>query len=157
MNHQALNLIVRAATRADVAVIVRMLADDPLGQTRERYEQPLPQTYLDAYARIEADPNNYLVVAETEGTIVGTLQLTLIPGLSFGGGTRAQIEAVRVDRRYRGQGIGQHLIEWAIEQAQAHACCMVQLTTNASRTAAQHFYERLGFVPSHIGMKLKLD
>ena len=149
-------LAIRRATRVDVPAIVRLLADDPLGQARERYQDPLPQAYYDAFAQIDGDPRNELVVVELPGEVVGTLQLTLLPHLSHQGGTRAQIESVRVAEGYRGRGIGRHLFAWAIERAREAGCHQVQLTTNAGRADAQRFYARLGFVGSHIGMKLDL-
>jgi GNAT superfamily N-acetyltransferase len=148
--------IIRRATRADVPAIVRMLADDPLGQRRERYADPLPQAYFDAFAQIDADPRTELVVVEGTGGVIGTLQLTFLPYLTYQGGMRAQIEAVRVDGRYRGQSIGQSLFAWAIARAREAGCHVVQLTTDASRPDARRFYERLGFVGSHVGMKLDL-
>lgn len=156
MNPNELPLIFRRATRADVPDIVRLLADDDLGQQRERYETPLPQVYYTAFEEIDQDIHNQLVVIEQNGAIIGTLQLTFLPSLSFQGGKRAQIESVRVDGRFRGQGIGQKLFQWAIEQAKQAGCHTVQLTTHASRADAHRFYQRLGFVPSHVGMKLYL-
>lgn len=149
-------LAIRRATRADVPAIVRLLADDSLGRARERYQDPLPQAYYDAFARIDGDPRNELVVVELRGEVVGTLQLTLLPQLSHQGGTRAQIESVRVAERYRGRGIGRSLSAWAIGRARESGCHLVQLTTNAGRADAQRFYARLGFVGSHVGMKLDL-
>lgn len=142
--------------RHDVPRIVRMLADDVLGQQRERYQDPLPQTYYDAFDAIERDEHNELVVVEVDGKVTGTLQLTFLPSLSFQGQPRAQIEAVRVDQQYRGQGIGEMLFAWAIRRAREERCHVVQLTTNNARTDAQRFYERLGFKASHVGMKLDL-
>jgi ribosomal protein S18 acetylase RimI-like enzyme len=150
-------IVIRRATRADVANIVRLLADDPLGRQREQYHDPLPQAYYDAFEIIDGDPRNELVVVEHNGEVIGTLQLTFLPGLSFRGGTRAQIEAVRVDQGYRSQGIGQRLLQWAIARARQAQCHVVQLTTHASRDDAQRFYQRLGFVASHVGMKLDLQ
>lgn len=154
MNLEA--LVIRRATRADVPAIVRLLADDPLGRQRERDEQPLPESYYTAFAAIDSDPRHELVVVEDQDMVIGTLQLTFLPSLSFQGGTRAQIESVRVDQPYRSQGIGAHLFRWAIERARVQGCRLVQLTTNASRVEAQRFYERLGFSASHIGMKIDL-
>lgn len=150
-------MIFRAATYADIPEVVRLLADDQLGQQRERYEDPLPVSYYNAFAIIERDPNNELIVVELNGKIVGTMQLTFIPSLSFQGSMRMQIEAVRIDRRYRGHGLGQKMVQWAIKQAREANCRFVQLTTNKTRKAAHHFYERLGFVASHEGMKLDLE
>ena len=149
-------ITIRRAAREDVPAIVRLLADDPLGRLRERAETPLPPAYYVAFAAIDADPRHELVVVELAGQVIGTLQLTVLPYLTHQGGLRAQIEAVRVDLRYRDLGIGQRLFAWAIDRAREHGCRMVQLTTNASRGDAHRFYERLGFVPSHIGMKLDL-
>jgi GNAT superfamily N-acetyltransferase len=147
---------IRRATRADVPAIVRLLADDPLGRQRECYTTPLPESYYAAFAAIDADPRHELVVVERDGEVIGTLQLTMLLGLSFQGGTRAQIESVRVDARFRGHGIGQQLMRWAIDRARSNGCCLVQLSTNATRSDAHRFYLRLGFVASHVGMKLNL-
>lgn len=149
------DIIFRDAARADVPVVIRLLADDALGAARERLEEPLPPAYYDAFAAIEADPNNRLLVAEREGRLVGCAQLTFIPGLSLIGMTRAQIEAVRVDSTARGHGIGEALIRHCIALSRAAGCGLVQLTTDKSRVDAHRFYERLGFAGSHLGMKLK--
>ncbi len=149
-------LVIRRAVRGDIPAIVGLLADDDLGKLREQAEEPLPSTYFAAFAAIDADPRNELIVVERKGAVVGTLQLTFLPYLTHRGGLRAQIEAVRVARRYRDLGIGQRLFDWAIGRAKEKGCRMVQLTTNASRGDAHRFYERLGFVPSHVGMKLDL-
>jgi GNAT superfamily N-acetyltransferase len=146
----------RRARRDDVPAIVRLLADDPLGATREHYADPLPQRYWDAFDAMEARGVSELFVAELEGDVVGTLQLNIIPGLSRGGTTRAQIEAVRVDRRRRGARIGEGLVRHAIVRARTHGCSLVELTSDKSRPEAHRFYERLGFVASHVGMKLTL-
>lgn len=152
-----MNLKFRQAKREDLAEIVRMLADDFLGSTRERYETPLPDVYIKAFEEIDADKNNELIVAENDGEIVGTLQITFTPSISFQGGKRATVEAVRVDEKYRGQGIGKELMLWAIERARRENCFAVQLTTNGERKNAHRFYERLGFKGSHLGMKLYLE
>ena len=151
-----MNINFRQATREDLPEIVRMLADDFLGATRERYENPLPESYIKAFEEIEADKNNELIVAEKGGEVVGTLQITFTPSLSFQGGKRATIESVRVDEKYRGQGFGKELMLWAIERAKAENCIALQLTTNAERKDAHRFYENLGFKGSHLGMKLYL-
>lgn len=156
MATDAPELTIRRAARADLPAIVRLLADDELGRRRERSADPLPASYYAAFAAIDADPAHELVVVERAGEIVGTLQLTVLPYLTYQGGTRAQIEAVRVARRYRDLGIGRSLFEWAIERARERGCHLVQLTTNATREDAQRFYARLGFVPSHVGYKLDL-
>lgn len=147
-------LTLRDARRDEVPLIIRMLADDALGAARERLEEP--QIYLDAFDRLAADPNNRLLVAEQDGEIVGTLQLTFLHGLSRQGATRALIEAVRVNAPWRGKGVGRRMIEAAIDMARAEGCAMVQLTTDKSRKDAHRFYESLGFVASHEGMKLAL-
>jgi GNAT superfamily N-acetyltransferase len=136
--------------------IVRLLADDFLGAKRERYEKPLPESYVKAFEEIEADKNNELIVAELDGAVVGTLQITFTPSISFQGGKRATVESVRVDEKYRGQGIGRELMLWAINRAKEENCITMQLTTNLDRTDAHRFYDNLGFTKSHLGMKLKL-
>ena len=146
----------RMAILEDLTVIVRMLADDFLGSQRERVENPLPEGYVRAFREIEADPNNELIVAERDGQVVSTLQLTVTPSISFQGGRRCTVESVRVDAKYRGQGIGREMMLWAIERAKEKGCISMQLTTNNDRGDAHRFYENLGFSKSHIGMKLKL-
>jgi len=147
------NLVIRRATVDDVPAIVAMLADDPLGAKRESPGDPV---YAAAFAEIDADPRQYLAVAVVDDQVAGTLQLTFIPGLSRRGATRALIEAVRVRADQRGSGLGRRLAEWAISTSRDRGAAMVQLTTDASRTDAHRFYERLGFVASHVGMKLML-
>jgi len=149
-------LTIRRATRGDVARIVEMLADDPLGATREQVSDPLPPAYWDAFAAIEADPNQYLAVAVLDCAVIGVLQLTFVPGLTRLGMWRAIVEGVRVDRTRRSLRIGETLLRWAIEEARQRGCGLMQLTTDKQRTDAHRFYERLGFVASHEGMKLAL-
>lgn len=148
------SVLVRRATRDDVPAIVALLVDDPLGATRENDVDHA--AYLTAFDAIDADPAHELVVLDDGGEVVGTLQLTLLPGLSRGGALRAQIEAVRVASSRRGQGLGQDLFQWAIDESRRRGAVIVQLTTDASREGAHRFYERLGFVASHVGMKLPL-
>jgi GNAT superfamily N-acetyltransferase len=148
------DLEVRAAVAADVPAIVGMLADDPLGAQRESPDDLAP--YLTALERLTADPNQHLVVAVREDRVVGTLQLTIIPGLSRRGSTRSIIEGVRVHADERGSGLGTQLIEWAIDESRRQNCQLVQLTSDATRTDAHRFYERLGFEASHVGFKLPL-
>lgn len=151
-------VVIRPAVAADLPAIVRMLADDPLGAMRERLEDPLPQSYLRAFAAIAADPDNELIVADAgDGTAVAVLQLTFTPYLTHQGAWRATVEGVRVDRRRRGSGIGRSLFEWAIARARERGCNVVQLTTDKQRPEARRFYESLGFVASHEGMKLRLQ
>ena len=135
----------RDATRDDLPAIVGLLADDDLGRTRERLEDPLPEPYVRAFAAIAAEPDNRLVVVEHEGEVAGCLQLTLIPGITFHGGWRMQIEGVRIARSLRGQGVGELVFRWVIGEARAHGCRLVQLTTNRARPEALRFYERQGW------------
>lgn len=146
----------RRATRQDVPSIVRLLAEDDLGSQRECYENPLPESYYAAFEQIDRDPNHELIVAEFKGGVIGTLHLMFLPSLSYQGGWRAQVESVRVDQKYRGQGIGSELMQWTIDRAKERGAHLVQLTTHGSRTDAHRFYERLGFKGSHLGMKLNL-
>ncbi|MGW2742732.1 N-acetyltransferase family protein [Streptomyces sp. NPDC001450] len=148
------DLEIRGATADDLPAIVAMLADDPLGAQRESPDNLTP--YLAALDRLNADPNQQLVVAVREGRVIGTLQLTLIPGLSRKGATRSIIEAVRIHADERGSGLGTQLIEWAVEESRRQNCQLVQLTSDSSRTDAHRFYERLGFTASHVGFKLQL-
>lgn len=152
-----MELLFRRATRADVPAIVALLANDPLGSQREQASHPLPNSYFVAFAEIERDPNQVLTVVEAAGEVIGTLHLTYLPSLTYRGGKRALIEAVRVAASQRNQGIGQRMFEWAITQAREAGCHMVQLTTDKRRPDAVRFYESLGFVASHIGMKLVLN
>jgi GNAT superfamily N-acetyltransferase len=149
-------MILREARREDLPTIVRMLADDPLGKKRHRVEDPLPKDYYAAFDAIAASPGNGLYVAEAGGAIVGTLQLTFIPGLDYLGAERMLIEAVRVARDRRNSGIGKAMIAEAIAIARRRGCQRVELTSSASRKDAHRFYERLGFIASHVGMKLML-
>jgi GNAT superfamily N-acetyltransferase len=149
-------VIFRLAKRGDLPSIVRMLADDDLGSQRERYEDPLPESYYAAFEQIERDANHELSVAELNGEVIGTLHLMFLPSLSFQGGLRAQVESVRVDKLYQGQGLGSNMLKWSIERARKRGAHVVQLTTHISRTDAHRFYERLGFKGSHLGMKLSL-
>lgn len=146
----------RKAVRSDVPSIVALLADDPLGATRETNGDEGLEPYLSAFDEISADPNQLLCVALQGDEIVGTLQLTFIPGLSHAGAKRGQIESVRVSRDHRGHGIGEAFIAWAVEQCRARGCSIVQLTTDRRRESAQRFYRRLGFISSHVGFKRKI-
>lgn len=148
------DLEIRTAVADDIPAIVGMLADDPLGAQRESPDDLNP--YLAALERLTSDPNQHLVVAVREGRVVGTLQLTVIPGLSRRGSTRSIIEAVRIHADERGSGLGTQLIEWAIDESRRQNCQLVQLTSDKTRTDAHRFYERLGFTASHLGFKLQL-
>jgi ribosomal protein S18 acetylase RimI-like enzyme len=147
------SVTIRRARRDDVAAIAAMLADDPLGSARERIEKPLPQSYFQAFDAVERDPNIQLVVAQDgDGAVIGCLQLCVLPGLSSQGALRALIEDVRVASHCRSRGIGEQLVQWAIAEARAKGCKLVELLTHHTRIDAQRFYKRLGFQPSHVGM-----
>lgn len=148
------DLEIRAAVANNIPAIVEMLADDPLGAQRESPDDLAP--YLAALERLSSDPNQHLVVAVREGRVVGTLQLTVIPGLSRKGATRSIIEGVRIHADERGNGLGTQLIEWAVAESRRQNCQLVQLTSDNSRIDAHRFYERLGFTASHVGFKLQL-
>lgn len=153
---EASPLSFRTARSSDLPELVRMLADDALGAGRERISLPLAAGYIEAFAATEADPNNELMVATLGETLVGMLQITFIPGLTYQGRWRALIEGVRVSAHARSQGVGSAMFQQAIQCARSRNCVMVQLTTDWARQDALRFYERLGFVPSHHGMKLHL-
>ena len=146
----------RVAHREDVPDIVRMLADDDLGSQREKFTEPLPESYYAAFEQLDGDPDHELIVAESNGNVNGTLHLMFLPSLSYAGGLRAQVESVRVDKKCQNQGIGSKMMKWAIERARLRGAHIVQLTTHLSRVDAHRFYERLGFKGSHLGMKLSL-
>ncbi|WP_410789715.1 GNAT family N-acetyltransferase [Kribbella sp. C-35] len=148
------DVVIRRATASDVAAIVAMIADDQLGATRESLDDLTP--YLAAFEQIDADPNQLLVVADRNDEVIGTLQLTIIPGLSRRGSTRGLIEAVRVAAPARGSGLGTTLVQWAVEESRTRGCTLVQLTSDKSRTNAHRFYTNLGFANTHEGFKLKL-
>lgn len=149
-------IIVRPAGRDDVPAIVTMLADDALGRGRERVEDPLPQSYFDAFDAVSRDPNIQLMVADDgAGRVVGCLQLCILPGLSSQGASRALIEDVRVASELRSRGIGELLVQWAVAEAKARGCKLVELLTHHTRVDAQRFYKRLGFADSHVGMTLR--
>jgi GNAT superfamily N-acetyltransferase len=150
-------MVLRTARREDVPAIVALIAADQLGVTRDgiRDEADLA-AYLTAFESIDADPAHILMVAESAGNLVGTMQLSFLPGLARRGSLRAQIEAVRIAAEARGSGLGAAMMAWAIDEARRRGCALVQLTTDKSRIDAHRFYQRLGFVPSHEGMKLSL-
>ncbi|WP_426611424.1 GNAT family N-acetyltransferase [Bradyrhizobium sp. McL0616] len=149
------SVTIRPARREDVAAIVAMLADDHLGRARERVEDPLPAVYYAAFERVERDQNLTLVVAESEGRVVGCLQLAVLPGISSQGGIRGLLEDVRVAADCRSRGIGEQLVQWAMTEAKARGCNLVELLTHQSRVDAQRFYKRLGFSLSHAGMTVR--
>jgi GNAT superfamily N-acetyltransferase len=147
------DVIFRSATEADLPAIVSLLADDMIGAGREDSSS---DAYVTAFREVSADPRNHLVVAEVDGEVAGTLQLTYIPGLSRMGAERAQIEGVRVAAAHRSRGLGREMIKWAVGQAKARGCRLVQLTSDKRRSDAIRFYESLGFQSTHEGMKLPL-
>ncbi len=149
-------MIIRRATEDDLPAVVRLLADDPLGATREGSAEPLADAYRAAFAAMEAQAGNELLVAVIALEVVGCLQLTVIPGISRLGASRAQIEGVRVATAHRGAGIGEALMQHAIARATQEGCSLVQLTTDVTRADAKRFYERLGFEATHVGLKLRL-
>jgi ribosomal protein S18 acetylase RimI-like enzyme len=149
--------VFREATEADLPAIVAMLADDDLGRGREKTSSAVADAYKRAFAEISASPDNRIIVAERDGAVVGTLQLSVIPGLSRQGAKRGQIEAVRVARETRGDGIGEALLRHTIDLARAQGCRLVQLTSDKRRDRAHAFYRGLGFEASHEGFKLELQ
>ena len=153
-SHDACRL--RAARAEDLPALVALLADDPLGATREAPEATVSSAYTEAFGAIDGDPNHRLIVAEDDRGVAGLLQLSFIPGLTYQGGWRAQIEGVRVAADRRGAGLGAHLIRSAIEEARARGCRLVQLTSDKRRPDALAFYERLGFSATHEGFKFHL-
>lgn len=152
----AASLRMRRATAEDLDTIVQMLANDPLGSKRERYITPLPDSYVRAFEAISADPNQHLAVCCDAERLLGVLQLTFLPYLTYRGGWRALIEGVRTVADARSRGIGRFMFEWAIDRARERGCHVVQLTTDKSRPDAMRFYVALGFEASHEGMKLHL-
>lgn len=151
-------LTARKATLSDLPAIVNLLIEDELGQTREKAGDVIDQRYINAFQRIDTDSNQYLmVVIDTEQQIIATCHLTIMPSLTFIGSTRMQIEAVRVSSRYRGQKIGEWMMNSAFEWARANHVSMIQLTTNKKRPRAKQFYERLGFIATHEGMKFIIE
>jgi ribosomal protein S18 acetylase RimI-like enzyme len=150
------SITIRRARRDDVRIIVSMLADDPLGRAREKLEDSLPPSYFEAFEKVDRDSSFQLVVAEDgEGAVVGCLQLCVMPGLSSQGASRGLIEDVRVASHCRGRGIGEQLVQWAVGEARAKGCILVELLTHHTRVDAQRFYERLGFQRSHVGMTIR--
>ncbi len=149
--------VLREAVAEDVPALVQLLAEDQLGSTRDGIGTAADlDPYLRAFIAIDADPAHLLVVAVDGMQILATMQLSFLPGLARRGALRAQVEAVRVSQDHRGHGLGAALFEWAIQEARRRDCALVQLTTDKSRADAHRFYERLGFVASHEGLKLTL-
>ena len=152
-----MNLKHRKAVIDDLNEIISLLAEDKLGKTREKVSEILDQRYIDAFHKIDADANQYLMVLCESDQIIGTCHLTLMPSLTFTGSTRMQIEAVRVHKDARGKRIGEKMIEFAIEWGRAHGATIFQLTTNKERADALRFYEKIGFKATHEGMKFFME
>lgn len=150
------NVTFRTARLTDLPAIVRLLAQDKLGSHRETVSDPVDERYIAAFKAIEADVNQRLVVVEQDEAVIGTLQISFIPGIARHGAWRGQIEAVRIAAPFRSAGIGQRMFEWVIAECRSRGCQLVQLTTDKGRSDAHRFYERLGFVASHEGYKLSL-
>ena len=147
----------RTATAADLPAIIALLDDDDLSRGREDASLPLDPRYIAALEAISADPNQMQVVADLDGRVVGTMQLSFLAGIAFRGGWRGQIEAVRIARDLRGQGLGGQMIEWAVDRCRERDCAMAQLTSKLDRVDAHRFYERMGWKKSHAGFKLQLE
>ena len=151
-------MIFRKATKQDLPKIIEMIANDKLGQLREDFQNPHPSKYYQAFENIDQDKNQELMVIENENKeIIGTLQLSFIQYLTYQGGIRAQIEAVRIREDQRGKGIGEQLFKWAIKRSKERRAHLLQLTTDKKRPEAIHFYAKLGFIASHEGMKLHFE
>lgn len=148
--------IFRRAKQSDLEDIIYLLADDELGKQREKLSGMIPSSYLDAFIRIDFDPNQFLMVVESRGIILGTCHLTLMPSLTFQGGLRMNVEAVRIASSCRGEGVGEWMINQLLSLAQKEGCKIIQLTTNKERVNAKRFYEKLGFKSTHEGMKMYL-
>jgi len=146
----------RNANKEDIPAIVSLLANDKLGINREQNTSPLPENYNSAFKSIDSDPNQELMVVEKDDMIIGTFQLTFIPYLTYQGGIRAQIEAVRIHENHRNEGLGKQMIQWAIQKSKDSGAHIVQLTTDKQRLESIKFYEKLGFQASHEGMKLHI-
>lgn len=149
---------IRKANRDDLSQIVRILAGDKLGKFREEFAEPLPENYIKAFEKIDANPSQLLLVAEDETSqVVGTMQLSFLQYLTYRGGLRAQAEAVFIREDFRGKGIGSELMKYAIEYSKQRGAHLIQLTTDKQRPDAIRFYEKLGFKASHEGMKFHFD
>ena len=150
------NLILRTADKRDLPQLVRLLAEDALGTTREVLTEPLSENYHLAFQEITEDKNQTLLVVEYDHTVIGSCHLTVIPSLSFQGSRRLTLENIHIDKRYQGQGIGTWMIEQALALGREKGCKIIQLTTNKERFRAIAFYKKLGFKATHEGMKLYL-
>lgn len=149
-------VLIRSASEADFPRVVGLIHRGAWGNSPEEPGPPLPEAYYEAFRAIESDPARAVMVAELGGRVVGTFQFAAIPNLSHQGRPLAQIESVHVDESLRSRGIGEAMLRWAIDESRRRGCFRLQLTSNKGRKAAHRFYERLGFVASHEGMKLNL-
>lgn len=147
----------RLAHKGDIQKLVELLADDELGMHREDTSSPLNERYIEAFDRIDSDPNNELIVAESNSDLIGMLQLTYIPYLTHRGSRRCLVEGVRISKEHRGKGLGKTFFEWVINRARERGCRIVQLTSDKQRPNALRFYESLGFKATHEGFKLKIE
>lgn len=146
----------RRARDRDLKDIICLLTDDELGKQREKLSTTIPSSYQNAFHRIDADPNQFLMVVEADGVIIGTCHLTLMPSLTFQGGLRMNVEAVRIATNYRGEGVGEWMIQQVVSLSRKEGCKIIQLTTDKQRVDAKRFYEKLGFHATHEGMKMQL-
>jgi len=149
-------LTYRKAKIEDVKAIIALLVEDELGSSRENAAEKIDPKYIEAFHKIDSDPNQFLMVVNLDDEIVGTCHLTIMPSLTFTGSTRMQIEAVRVSEKHRGNKIGEWMIDTSIEYARSQGVKIIQLTTNKKRDRAKKFYEKVGFTATHEGMKLYL-
>jgi GNAT superfamily N-acetyltransferase len=147
---------IRAATVEDLSSILGLVAEDEISRSRRNFSTEVTPRLVSMLEVLTADPNNELLVGEEQGRVVATLQLTFIPGLGGGGRWRAQVEAVFVAESERGRGFGRQLMEEAIIRARARDCGHMQLTSDKRRYRAHRFYQRMGFLSSHEGIKLLL-
>ncbi|GAA1409226.1 N-acetyltransferase [Glutamicibacter uratoxydans] len=155
--HGTTGYFLRRAVAEDIGAIIELMANDAIRKAEYQEAETTAAGYLAAFHAIDSDPAHFLAVVEDEhGKIVGTMQLTLLPGLARAGATRMQIEAVRVDEELRGRGIGSAMIQWAVAEAKRRGAGLVQLTSDSARTEAHRFYERLGFTGSHVGFKMRI-
>ncbi len=152
------NLIIRKACAVDIDPLVRLInAGGPEDKPRQNLPEELPSTYFEAFELIDQDTNQYLMVAELNGEIVGTFQLTYLYHLAAAARPDAQLEAIHVKGALRGKGIGTTMLQWALEHANSKGVRRVQLTTDKRRIEAHSLYKRLGFTFSHQGAKLYPD
>lgn len=151
-----MSLTYRRAVEADLPFIVKLLIEDAVRVTEDKPDEPFHPRYVAALRELEADPNQMMMVAVLDSEVVGTIQLTFIPGIAALGMKRCLVEAVHISPAHRSKGLGTQMIQWAIEQARERGCGMVQLTSNKKRLDAHRFYERLGFLKSHEGFKYYL-